>query len=49
MEGFGVMDNLINVYWYDVIWLADHIITWLFKISLLFLIYQYVEYLKWKD
>ena len=43
------MDNgLINIYWYDVLFLMDYIISWLFKLCLIVLLYQAVEYLKWK-
>ena len=43
------MDNLINVYWYDVIWLADHIISWIFKISIVIILIKLYDYLNWKD
>ena len=43
------MDNgLINLYWYDLLILIDYIISWLFKLCLIVLLYQAVEYLKWK-
>ena len=42
-------EYLINVYWNDVLFLMDYIISWLFKLCLIVLLYQAVEYLKWKD
>ncbi len=44
------MDNgLINIYWYDVLTLINYIVEWLFRLCLLVLLYQAIEYLKWRD
>ena len=43
------MDNgLINLYWYDLLILIDYIVSWGYRLCLLILLYQGIEYLKWK-
>ena len=42
-------EYLISVYWNDVLFLIDYIISWGFKLCLIILLYQVVEYLNWKD
>jgi len=43
------MDNgIISIYAYDIIYILDHIINWGFRLCLVVLLFQAVEYLKWK-
>ena len=42
-------DGIISIYWYDIIYILDHIINWGFRLCLVVLLYQAVEFLNWRD
>ena len=44
------MDNgIISVYAYDLIFVLDHIINWVFRFGLLYFGYKLIDYLEWRD